>query len=537
MSLFTEHPLRTLEDIVAFENEKPFSDRVRARSVHDVFKESAARFPTRVAVSMLWGSAADEAERGLITYPALLDGINRAANLFADIGGENPGVAYLLPNLIETFYTLWGAETAGFAVPINFLLGAEHIADIVRTSSVKILVALGPHPQLNIWEKALAVKAAVPSVTLLQVSLPGGPVGDFTTALREQDGSHLTFGEARKDDQIAAYFHTGGTTGAPKLVAHTHRNQLVAAFGAAVMLEYSETDVLPHGLPMFHVAATISNGLAPHMCGAKLLIMTPAGMRDPGVVKNFWQTTQRHRATILGGVPTSLAALLNVPVDADISSARASFVGAAPTPHAVAQRFEAHTGTRLHEIFGMTEAGGLIAIAPTAVEPVLGSVGFRLPYTQATVHRILAGGAVGEVCPHQEVGLLVVTGPTVTPGYLGDVGDPDAIRPGYLNTGDLAYTDEEGRLFIAGRAKDLIIRSGHNIDPRMIEDALQSHPQVHMAASVASRMFTRVSCRSAMSPSSRMPRSPWRSCDITPRNILRNGRRGPSTSISWMPFR
>jgi fatty-acyl-CoA synthase len=487
MAGLSDRAIRTLADIEAFEREKPFEARVSARSVFDVFTESAARYPDHVALTMLMTGAADETPRK-VTYKELLAGIIRAANFFADFGGPAPGVAYMLPGLVETHMVLWGAETAGYAVPINFLLQAEHIAHLVRASGSRILVALGPHPQLDIWEKAVAVAKLVPGLKLVQVAPPTQVPSDgainLAVALQSQDGAKLNFGHARRDDDVAAYFHTGGTTGAPKLVTHTHRNQLVAAFGGAVLLDYRDTDVMTCGLPLFHVAGTIVCGLSLFMAGANLLMLTPGGLRNPAVIKNFWQIVSRHRATIMGGVPTALGALLNVPLDADISSARISLVGASSTPRAVAEQFQALTGTTLHEILGMTETGGLIAIAPAAAKPALSSVGLRLPYTQVVVRKLESDGGLGAPCAPNEIGVLTIAGPNVTPGYRSESGTTPLTSAGYLDSGDLAYADEQGRLYIAGRAKDLIIRSGHNIDPLMIEDAFQAHPAVEMAAAV-----------------------------------------------------
>jgi fatty-acyl-CoA synthase len=215
-----------------------------------------------------------------------------------------------------------------------------------------------------------------------------------------------------------------------------------------------------------------------------VLVLSPAGMRNPSIVKNFWRIVERYRATVIGGVPTALAALLNVPVDAYISSARYSISGASLLPRAVALAFQKMTGTTIHEILGMTETGGLVSIDPAAGEPVLGSVGVRLPYTKVVVRKLGADGSLSEACAPHEVGVMTISGPNVTPGYKDASQNSGALRAGYLDSGDLAYTDEQGRLFIAGRSKDLIIRSGHNIDPVLIEDALQSHPAVALAAAV-----------------------------------------------------
>lgn len=487
MQSFGTYEIRNLDDVIRLETELTFDQRVSACSIYDVLRQSAERAPQSIALTMLMTGADDETPE-TVTYGKLLEGVTRAANLFYNLGGPNPGVAYVLPSLIETHVVLWGAETEGYAVPINFLLGAEHIADLVRASGASILVALGPHPALDIWQKAIKVRQLVPNITLVQVSPAGaavevGAVG-LAQALSEQDKDRLIFGRARSEGDVAAYFHTGGTTGSPKLVAHTHRNQIVSAFGGAVLLGYRSDDVMTLGLPLFHVAGTIVGGLSLLMAGANILILSPSGMRNPTIVRNFWKIVERHRAAVIGGVPTALAALLNVPVDADISSARISVVGASSTPNAVATQFEAHTGTRLHEILGMTETAGLVAIAPSGAEPILGSVGFRLPYTRTEIRKLKADGSLGEACATREIGVLTISGPTVTPGYRNEADSAGALDTGTIVSGDLAYADEEGRIYIAGRAKDVIIRGGHNIDPLMIENVLQAHPAVEAAAAV-----------------------------------------------------
>ena len=204
--------------------------RLPEHSVLDVFIGAAARQPERTAISMLMSRAPDEQPRR-VNYAELLGMVRRSANLFSSVGGPRPGVAYMLPDLVETHATLWGAETAGYAVPINFLLQVDHIAALLEASGACILVALGPHPVLDIWQKALELRKRVPGLTLIRVGTPGadmstfseGGVLDFHLALADQPGDSLSFGEPGKDDDVAAYFHTGGTSGTPKLVTHTHR--------------------------------------------------------------------------------------------------------------------------------------------------------------------------------------------------------------------------------------------------------------------------------------------------------------------------
>lgn len=480
--------IRTLDDLERFEAEMPLEQRLPERSILDVFIASAERQGDATAITMLMTGAPDEQPRR-VTYDQLLGLIRGAANLFSDLGGPAPGVAYMLPSLVETHATLWGAETAGYAVPINFLLQPDSIAELLKASGAKILVALGPHPQLDIWQKALELRDRVPGLILVRVSPPGTPaengVVDFGTALMAQPNDNLTFGEPRGGDDVAAYFHTGGTTGVPKLVAHTHRGQLVAALGGASMCGYTVDDVLTATLPLFHVAGTIVAGLSAFMAGVELVIMSPGGMRNPAIVEGFWRLVAQYKATVVGGVPTAVGAVLQVPVgDHDISALRAGLTGAALLPPAVGKRFKEVTGHTLYEILGMTEASGLISIDPLCGPGGVGSVGWPLPYTQVDVLRLNADGRLGEVCAAREIGVIAISGDHVSPGYRNPDHNDGVFSDGVLNSGDLGYKDEQGRVYIAGRSKDLIIRSGHNIDPAMIENAMSTHPAVALAAAV-----------------------------------------------------
>jgi len=488
MAILASQPISSQSDLREFEAEMALDARLPEQSILEVFENSAARDPEATALTMLMTGAEDEEPRR-VTYQQLLGQIRRAANLFADIGGEAPGVAYMLPALVETHVTLWGAETAGYAVPINFLLQPESIAELLKASKAKILVALGPHPQLDIWEKALALRAQIPDLILVRVSPPGTPaeagVVDFGEALMAQPDDHLTFGKARSGADLAAYFHTGGTTGVPKLVAHTHRSQLVAAFGGAVMCGFRPDDVFTATFPLFHVAGTIVGGLSCFMAGVELLVMTPAGLRNPTIVGSFWRLVAKYKVTIVGGVPTAIGAILQTPVeDHDISRVRAGATGASLLPPAVAQKFNEVTGCTLFEILGMTEASGLISIDPLRGSGTPGSVGWALPYTTVEVRKLESDGSLGDVCDTGEIGVIAIQGPHVSPGYSDPKHNDEVFAGGVLNSGDLGYKDAQGCLYVAGRSKDLIIRSGHNIDPVMIENAMSTHPSVALAAAV-----------------------------------------------------
>jgi fatty-acyl-CoA synthase len=488
MTSWLDSPLKTSSDVERFEAEMPLHQRLPGDSVYDVFLRAADVYGDRIALTMLMTGDDDEHPRR-VSYTELLGLVRQTANMLSGLGGARPGVAFMLPTLLETHAVLWAAETVGYAVPINFLLQPDHIRSLLEASDARILVTFGPHPQLDIWEKSLELKRQMPDLKLVRIAPPGtSPVDgvvDFFDALRDQPADRLVFDSPGRGDDVAAYFHTGGTTGVPKLAAHSHNGQLTAAFGCAALMNLGPDDVVTGTLPMFHVAGTILLGISTFLAGSEIVLMSPSGLRNPAMVTSFWRVCERYVVTLAGGVPTSIGAIAEVPLGgADISSVRGGLTGASSLPVAVREKFEAVTGKKLNEIYGMTEASGLISCNPFEGEGGAGSVGLRLPYTKVTVRRLTDDGSLGDPCEVGEVGLLTIGGPTVSPGYRNTDQNVGTFVDGELNSGDLAYTDGDGRIYIAGRSKDLIIRSGHNIDPLMIENTLQRHPSVAVAAAV-----------------------------------------------------
>ncbi|WP_298212623.1 AMP-binding protein [Acidovorax sp.] len=463
-------------------------DWLPASHVYEALQMSARQHGEREALTFVSGGEPDAPWRH-ISYPALLDGVTRCANALAALGvGRGDVVAYLLPSLPETQFVLWGAETVGIAFPINPLLTAEHIAELASAARVKVLVALGPTPGADFWEKALQVRARVPSIqALVRVggTAPTPSEGLDLGALMRQARAQPGFGPASADD-TAALYHTGGTTGAPKIVRHTHRNQLAAAYGGAFAVGIEPQDALLNGLPMFHVAATMFGSLSLLLAGARIVLLSAAGFRNPSIVRNFWRIAQVSEATLVGGVPTALAGALQVPVgDADLSRLRANLCGAALTPRAVAQGVEAATGQPLREIYGMTECAGVICVDPISRPRVLGSAGLPIAFCDVQARSLQADGGVGGPCTAGELGVLVVRGPNVAPGYVNPAHNAGLFTAdGWLVTGDTGVVDASGRVTVSGRTKDLIIRSGHNIDPALVEDCMRTHPAVADAAAV-----------------------------------------------------
>jgi fatty-acyl-CoA synthase len=306
------------------------------------------------------------------------------------------------------------------------------------------------------------------------------------TELLEANPAPLAFSDLPGPDDVAAYFHTGGTTGALKLVVHTHRNQLAAAYGGAWAAGVCTDDVIVNGLPMFHVASAIFCGLAMLVAGAEIVLLSPAGFRNPKIVTDFWRIVERTGTTIVGGVPAALSTVAKVdPNGVDLSRVRINFCGASMLPRSVAEQMERLTGKPVREVYGMTECGGVICVDPVSRPRVIGSAGCPIPFCEVEARALDGTNAPGRPCMPGEPGVLRVRGPNVTPGYKDAALSATLFTAdGWLITGDVGYVDATGRVFITGRAKDLIIRSGHNIDPAVIEECLMRHPAVADAGAV-----------------------------------------------------
>jgi fatty-acyl-CoA synthase len=235
------------------------------------------------------------------------------------------------------------------------------------------------------------------------------------------------------------------------------------------------------------VAGVLPGALCSLAVGMHVLIPTEAMFRNREVVQNYWQLVAHHRCTLMSGVPTVLAALAGVPLQgADISSLRAVRTGAAPLPPELAQRFEQAFGLHINESLGMTETAGLSTVAPPGLSAPAGCVGWPLPHARVRIVALNSDDqATSHTLPAGEKGMVLYQGPNLFSGYLDAAETARSFTPdGWLITGDVGFIDTQGRLHLSGRAKDLIIRGGHNIDPKVIEDALGAHPAVALCAAV-----------------------------------------------------
>ena len=467
----------------------PLAERQLPESTYAMIRQSALNSPDHPAL-VFFPDGEHYRESIQVTYRQLLGRIHQVANMLSELGvGPNDVVSLLLPNLPQMHFAFWGAEAAGIANPINPLLEADQIAAILRAARTKVLIALGPLPGSDIWEKVVTIRPQVPSLsTVIQVLGPPDPEKEwvhFETQLEQYPADRLLSERTIASGDIAAYFATGGTTGSPKLARHTHANEVFDAWAITQVADTRPEDVFLCGLPLFHVNAVHVTGLVPLSVGATIVLLSPAGYRDFGVIKHFWKIVEHYHATTFSGVPTLFSNLLRVPADADIHSLKMAVCGAAPMPVEVFTTFEQRTGLSILEGYGLTEATCASSTNPRYGERRVGSVGLRYPYQAMKAVVLNQQGRYVRDCQPDETGTLVVKGPNVFAGYVQEEQNTGLwVADGWLHTGDLARQDKDGYFWLSGRSKDLIIRGGHNIDPAVIEEALYTHPAVALAAAV-----------------------------------------------------
>ncbi|MEH6527065.1 MAG: acyl-CoA synthetase [Sneathiella sp.] len=483
-------PFASLSDVEKFEA-TAIEDWMPYQNIYEAFCDTVAAVSDKPAIIAL--PPGDPMADGVtITYGQLLSRVNQTANLFLSVGLQpDETVTYMLPLCPQAYFTMLGAEAVGIVNSVNPLLEPEHILGIAKAANATVLIATGRALSPELWEKAEYVIERMPNLKAVFVlgggdECDGDKIKPFDQSMAAQEATTPASALDRGLDDLVGYYHTGGTTGVPKLAPHTNRMQLSQIASTGFGMTYSTDDTLLAGLPMFHISGSIVVGLVPLLNGGTLILSSPMGFRDPLVIGNHWRLVEKYGITILGGVPTMLSALLNIPVgEADISSLRVGLTGGSAAPVEVLKAISDQSGVSMLEGYGMTEVTSFTTMQPPHSEPRFGSVGMRLPFVNIKAVMLDENNTVTRDVGVDEIGIIVMKGVCVMPGYVQDEYNANAFtNEGWLISGDLGRIDAEGYIWLTGRAKDLIIRSGHNIDPSIIEEALHEHPAVELAAAI-----------------------------------------------------
>jgi long-chain acyl-CoA synthetase len=436
-------------------------------SLHELVLEAAERRPEEPALHF---------HGRKIPYGELAERVRRTAAALHRLGVQREDrVAMLVGNVPEFLYALYGTTALGaVAAPLNVMLTPEEVGYILADAEARVVVA-----ETDFLPTVLAVRDRVASIEHVVVVGPP-PVPRRTRSLEEMitrggEVPEVAVGE----DDLAVLAYTSGTTAEPRGAMLTHGNLLanLDQLAAVPALAEAASDVILLALPLFH------------LYGLNAVLNFVLRVGATGVlVERFdpvetLQLVERHRVTVLGGVPPMFRAWLEAAEsrDIDVSSVRLAVSGAAALPPELLEAFRERFGLLIWEGYGLTETGPAVTTNALAPEPRAGSIGLPLPGVEV---RLLAeDGAEPE---EGDAGELVVRGPNVFRGYWRRVGETEAafLDDGWFRTGDVAYADEDGFLHLVDRKKDLVIVSGFNVFPKEVEDVVASHPAVEECAVV-----------------------------------------------------
>jgi long-chain acyl-CoA synthetase len=376
-------------------------------------------------------------------------------------------VGIVLPNGPEYIEAWWAVLWLGAVFnPVNPALTAREAAGILGDSGASVVLcepataqALEPH------------RAELPA--LRELLLVDRGAADPLAALR---GDPVPDPEPVGWDDLCALVYTSGTTGRPKGAMLSHGNFIANIRMLGELVPVGRGDILGMVLPLFHVNAQMVTTMMPMLLGAQV------AMWERFSASTFWETVARFEPVTFSSVPTMLAALVHAPGadEAETNTLRFVICGAAPLSPALFRRFEEKFGVTILEGYGLTEGTCTSTLNPFYGPRKVGSIGLPVRHQDVVIRdeqgRVAPPGVAGDVC---------VRGPNVMHGYLNRPdATAEALRDGWLYTGDVGLCDEDGYFFLVDRKKDMIIRGGENIYPREIEDALLEHPGVQGAAVV-----------------------------------------------------
>jgi len=443
------------------------------------------------------------------TYREFNEAVDRFAAALQGLGvkkGDRVAIHLLnCPQFPITYFAI--LRIGGIAVPCNPIYSAREMKHQLNDSGAETIVTLSSMYPLI---RQIRVDTALQHVIVAKIKTFFPPLTRllFTLLLERKTGHRadisrdantywftelLANAPARPQpvevawDDTAVLMYTGGTTGVSKGAQLTHKNILVNAYQVVVWVNAAdEEEITLATIPLFH-----SYGMTCCMNAGALTAGTAILIPDPRDMDQVLKNIHKHRPTLYPGVPAMYIAIINHPHmhKYDLRSLKACNSGAAPLPVEVQQRFQALTGARLVEGYGLSEASPVTHANPAFGEDRIGTIGLPYPDTEVKIvdaitgEKVLGAGEPGELC---------IRGPQVMKGYWNmPTETANALRPDpeggapWLHTGDIAIMDEDGYFQIADRKKDMILGAGgYNIYPREIEEVLYEYPKLLEAAAV-----------------------------------------------------
>ena len=401
----------------------------------------------------------------VVSYRGYDERTDRLAGGLARLGlRQGDRMAVLLPNGLPILEAYMGAAKVGAAsVPLNPMFTPREIEYVVNNSRAKVMMA-SPREA----ERVQAIRDRLPS--LAHVVVAGEAVAGTLPYSQVASAAPLEVTAPVDGDDVAMIAYTSGTTGHPKGAMLTHAGLLDNAAAVVEAVGFRGADRSLCILPLFHVFAIAFDYLQMMTVGASSVIVERF---DAGVALRL---IERHRATVLIGVPTMFIYILRHPDRQrhDLSSLRIGDTGGGPVPTALKTEYERDIGMVLLESYGLTEASPVVTIERPGLPRREGACGLTLPGMETKVV-----DATGQEVPPGELGEMLVRGPNVMKGYFEMAeATTRTIVDGWLHTGDLMRKNADGHVYMVDRLKHMIICGGYNIYPKEIENVLHDHPAV-----------------------------------------------------------
>lgn len=397
-----------------------------------------------------------------LTYSQLEEKVENLAATLQGLGiGRGERVALLMPNnplFIVGYFAV--NRAGGVVVPINFLFKGEEVRYILTNAGARTILTLSPF-------KPLVDQLGEAGVVQRALFLDSGEQTEYRAGLNISSYPPVP-------EDVAVFLYTSGTTGRPKGAMLTNRNLIANVESLLQCVYIDHQDIFICVLPMFHSFAWTVCVLIPLFVGGKVVVQDT--FQPQAVVKNLLE----EKVTIFCAVPAIFAALAQATAGVKFPHLRLVISGGASLPLPVWEGFRRRFGIPLIEGYGLTEASPVVTLNPIEGIQKPGSIGLPIPRVEVRIVN-----EKGEDVALGEVGEIIVRGENVMKGYYNmPEATAEALRDGWLYTGDMAYRDEEGYIFIVDRKKDIIITGGLNVYPREVEEVLQSHPAVAEAAVV-----------------------------------------------------
>ncbi|MBD8037423.1 long-chain-fatty-acid--CoA ligase [Solibacillus sp. A46] len=471
----------------SYPEEVPHTLELPEFPVHQFLTQAYESLPNKVAIHFMGRE---------VTYKELYESAMKFANYLRSLGVEKGDrVAIMLPNCPQAVIAYYGTMYAGgIVVQTNPLYTERELQYQMADSGAKVILVMDIlYPRVMKIMNETSIENVIVSGIKDYLPFPKNLIYPFIQKKQygfsvkvEHSGTNHLFTEVMKmakmdkielnfdfENDLALLQYTGGTTGYPKGVMLTHKNLIANTMMCDAWMykcKKGEESILGI-LPFFHVYGMTTVLILSVMQQGKMVLLPKFD------AEQALKTIDKQKPTLFPGAPTMYIGLLNHPDLAkyDLSSIKACLSGSAPLPLEVQEKFEALTGGRLVEGYGLTETSPVTHANPIWENRINGSIGLPWPNTDSVILR--SGEA--EILPVGEIGEIAVKGPQVMKGYWNRPEETAmTFSDGWFLTGDLGYMDDKGYFYVVDRKKDMIIAGGFNIYPREVEEVLYEHEAI-----------------------------------------------------------